>query len=40
MPILFPLTLLGAAFLIYAIFAGATLALPIAAGLAAGFGSA
>lgn len=40
MPILFPLTLLGVGFLIYGIFAGATLALPIGAGVAAGFGSA
>jgi len=40
MPILFPLTLIGVGFLIYALFAGATLALPIGAGLAAGFGSA
>jgi hypothetical protein len=40
MPILFPLTLIGVGFLIYALFASATLALPIGAGLAAGFGSA
>lgn len=40
MPILFPLTLLGAGFLVFGVFAGATLALPLAAGLAAGFGSA
>ena len=39
MPILFPLTLIGVGFLIYALFASATLALPIGAGLAAGFGS-
>lgn len=40
MPILFPLTLIGIGFLFYAVFAGATFALPIAAGLMAGFGSA
>jgi hypothetical protein len=40
MPILFPLTLIGVGFLIYALFTSATLALPIGAGLAAGFGSA
>jgi len=40
MPILFPLTLIGVGFLIYALFAGATLALPIGVGLMAGFGSA
>jgi hypothetical protein len=40
MPILFPLTLIGVGSLFYAVFAGATLALPIAAGLTAGFGSA
>ena len=40
MPILFPLTLIGVGFLIYALFASATLALPIGAGLMAGFGSA
>ncbi|MGH6613378.1 hypothetical protein [Sphingomonas sp.] len=40
MLILFPLTLIGVGFLIYALFASATLALPIGAGLAAGFGSA
>ncbi len=38
--ILFPLTLIGVGFLIYALFASATLALPVGAGLAAGFGSA
>lgn len=40
MPILFPLTLIGVGFLICALFASATLALPIGAGLVAGFGSA
>ncbi len=40
MPILFPLTLIGVGFLVYAVFAGATLALPIGVGVAAGFGSA
>jgi len=40
MPILFPLMLIGVGFLIYALFASATLALPISAGLATGFGSA
>ncbi len=40
MLILFPLTLIGVGFLIYALFASATLALPIGAGLAGGFGSA
>lgn len=39
MPIMLPLTLLGIGYLIYQIFAGATLALPIALGVAAGFGS-
>lgn len=39
MPILFPLMLIGVGFLIDALFASATLALPIGAGLAAGFGS-
>ena len=35
--ILLPLSLIGVGFLVYAVFAGATLALPIGAGLAAGF---
>jgi len=35
--ILLPLSLIGAGFLVYAVFAGATLALPIGAGLSAGF---
>lgn len=39
MPIMLPLTLLGVGYLIYQIFAGATLALPIALGLGAGFGA-
>jgi hypothetical protein len=39
MPILFPLTLIGFGYLIYQLFAGATLALPIALGVAAGFGA-
>lgn len=39
MPIMLPLTLLGVGYLIYQIFAGATLALPIALGIAAGFGA-
>lgn len=37
MPIMLPLTLIGAGYLIYQIFAGATLALPIVLGVAAGF---
>ena len=37
--ILLPLSMIGGGFLVYAVFAGATLALPIGAGLAAGFGS-
>lgn len=36
MPILLPLTLLGLGYLVYQLFAGATLALPIALGFAAG----
>lgn len=36
MPILLPLSLIGFGFLIYQLFAGATLALPIALGVAAG----
>ena len=40
MPIMLPLTLLGVGYLVYQIFAGATLALPIALGIAAGFGAA
>ena len=36
MPILLPLTMIGFAYLIYKLFAGATLALPIALGFAAG----
>src|SRR4051794_38734006 len=39
MPILLPLTLIGFGYLIYQLFAGATLALPIALGVAAGFGA-
>jgi hypothetical protein len=39
MPIMLPLTLLGVGYLIYQIFAGATLALPLAIGTAAGFGT-
>ncbi|GGO94086.1 hypothetical protein [Stakelama pacifica] len=39
MPVMLPLTLLGVGYLIYQIFAGATLALPIALGVAAGFGA-
>lgn len=39
MPIMLPLTLLGVGYLIYQIFVGATLALPLAAGIAAGFGT-
>lgn len=39
MPIMLPLTLLGVGYLIYQIFAGTTLALPIALGIAAGFGA-
>ncbi|KRB81087.1 hypothetical protein ASE00_13800 [Sphingomonas sp. Root710] len=39
MPIMLPLTLLGVGYLIYQIFAGATLVLPIALGIAAGFGA-
>ncbi|UAK25308.1 hypothetical protein [Sphingomonas nostoxanthinifaciens] len=37
MPILLPLSLVGFGYLIYQLFAGATLALPIALGVAAGF---
>ena len=36
MPILLPLTMIGFGYLIYKLFAGATLALPIALGFAAG----
>lgn len=39
MPIMLPLTLIGVGYLIYQLFAGATLALPIALGVAAGFGA-
>lgn len=39
MPIMLPLTLLGVGYLIFQIFAGATLALPLAAGIAAGYGT-
>jgi len=39
MLIMLPLTLLGVGYLIYQIFAGATLALPIALGIGAGFGA-
>lgn len=39
MLIMLPLTLLGVGYLIYQTFAGATLALPLAAGIAAGFGT-
>lgn len=39
MPIMLPLTLIGAGYLIYQLFAGATLALPIALGVAAGIGA-
>lgn len=39
MPIMFPLTLIGVGYLIYQLFAGATLALPVALGVAAGFGA-
>lgn len=39
MPILLPLTLIGVGYLVYLLFAGATLALPIALGMAAGFGA-
>ncbi len=39
MPILLPLTMIGFGYLIYQLFAGATLALPIALGVAAGFGA-
>ncbi len=39
MPIMLPLTLIGFGYLIYQLFAGATLALPIALGIAAGFGA-
>ena len=39
MPIMLPLTLIGAGYLIYQLFAGATLALPIALGVAVGFGA-
>lgn len=37
MPILLPLTMIGFGYLIYQLFAGAALALPIALGMAAGF---
>jgi hypothetical protein len=40
MPILFPLVLIGIGILIYALFASATLALPIGAALAVAFGGA
>lgn len=40
MPVMLPLTLLGVGYLIYQIFAGATLALPIALAIAAGLGAA
>lgn len=40
MAILLPLTLIGIGALLYFLFAGATYALPLAAGIAAGFGSA
>ena len=39
MPIMLPLTLIGVGYLIYQLFAGATLALPIALGVAAGLGA-
>jgi hypothetical protein len=39
MPILLSLALIGAGFLLFASFAGATLALPLALGLYAGFGA-
>lgn len=39
MPILLPLTFLCVGYLLYQVLAGATLALPIAAGLIAGFGA-
>lgn len=39
MPIMLSLTLIGFGYLIYQLFAGATLALPIALGVAAGFGA-
>ncbi len=39
MPIMLPLTLIGFGYLIYQLFAGATLALPIALAVAAGFGA-
>lgn len=39
MPIMLPLTMIGFGYLIYQLFAGATLALPIALGVAAGFGA-
>ncbi len=36
MPILLPLTMIGSGYLVYQLFAGATLALPLALGFAAG----
>lgn len=39
MPIMLPLTMIGFGYLIYQLFAGATLALPLALGVAAAFGA-
>lgn len=39
MPIMLPLTMIGFGYLIYLLFAGATMALPIALGVFAGFGA-
>lgn len=39
MPMMLPLTMIGFGYLIYQLFAGATLALPIALGVAAAFGA-